>query len=64
MITKEMVCNFCKNKKFRELDIKVNTNYQTIKNQIKELEFFEKVEVVKHDKNKKNGREYTTVKLI
>lgn len=47
----------------RELDIKVNTNYQTIRDQVKELEFFGKVEVVKHEKNEKNGRAYTTVRL-
>ena len=47
----------------RELDIKVNTNYQTIRDQIKELEYFGKVDVIKHDKNPKTGRPYTTVKL-
>ena len=47
----------------RELDIKVNTNYQTIREQIKELEYFGKVIILKHPKNKINGRPYTTIKL-
>ena len=47
----------------RELDIKVNTNSQTIRTQIEELEFFSKVSIIKHEKNNKNGRPYTTVKL-
>jgi predicted ArsR family transcriptional regulator len=47
----------------RELDIKVNTSYQTIKDQIEELEFFGIVEVIKHKKSEKTGRPYTSVKL-
>jgi predicted transcriptional regulator len=47
----------------RELETKVNTNYKTINSQIRELEFFGKVEVTKHGKSDKNGRPYTTVKL-
>ena len=47
----------------RELDIKVNTNSSTIKTQIEELEFFGKVDVLKHSKNEINGRPYRTVKL-
>ncbi len=47
----------------RELDIKVNTNYNTIRKQVEELEFFGKVVVTKHKKNKINGRPYTSVKL-
>lgn len=47
----------------RELDIKVNTNYQTIRDQIKELEFFGKVEIIRHKKSEKTGRPYTSVKL-
>lgn len=47
----------------RELDIKVNTSYQTIRDQVKELEFFGKVEIIKHDKSEKTGRPYTSVKL-
>lgn len=47
----------------RDLDIKVNTNSHTIKTQIEELEFFDKVQTVRHSKNDKNGRPFTTVKL-
>lgn len=47
----------------RELDIKVNTNYQTIRDQIEELEFFGLVEIIKHKKSEKTGRPYTSVKL-
>lgn len=47
----------------RELDIKVNTNYKTIRDQIKELEFFGEIEIIKHEKSEKTGRPYTSVKL-
>ncbi|MEK6862474.1 MAG: hypothetical protein AABY07_11030, partial [Nanoarchaeota archaeon] len=47
----------------RDLDIKVNTNSHTIRTQIEELEFFDKVQTVMHSKNDKNGRPFTTVKL-
>lgn len=47
----------------RELDIKVNTNYKTIRDQIEELKFFGLVEIVEHKKSEKTGRPYTTVKL-
>lgn len=47
----------------RELDIKANTNYKTVREQVKELEFFGLVEVIKHEKSEKTGRPYTTVKL-
>lgn len=47
----------------RELDIKVNTSYQTIRDQIEELEFFGLVEVIKHKKSEMTGRPYTSVKL-
>ena len=47
----------------RELDIKVNTSYQTIRDQIEELEFFGLVEVIKHKKSERTGRPYTSVKL-
>jgi len=47
----------------RDLDIKVNTNSQTIKTQIEELEFFDKVVVLKHPKSDKTGRPFTTVRL-
>lgn len=47
----------------RDLDIKANTNSETIRSQIKELEYFGKVIVTKHKKSEKTGRPYTTVKL-
>jgi predicted ArsR family transcriptional regulator len=47
----------------RELDIKVRTNYKTIRDQIEELEYFGLVYQIKHAKNNKTGRPYTTVKL-
>ncbi len=47
----------------RELERKVNTNCNTLKTQIEELEFFEKVIKIKHNKSEINGRPYTTIKL-
>lgn len=47
----------------RDLDIKINTNSLTIKTQVEELEFFDKVKIIKHPKNDKNGRPFTTVRL-
>lgn len=47
----------------RELEVKVNTNDKTLKTQIEELVFFDKVSIIKHEKNNRNGRPYTTVKL-
>ena len=46
-----------------EIERKTNTNNLTVLNHIKELEFFEKVKIIKHKKNEKTGRPYTTVKL-
>jgi len=46
-----------------EIERKTNTNNKTILSHIKELEFFEKVEVIKHKKNPNTGRPYTSVKL-
>jgi predicted ArsR family transcriptional regulator len=46
-----------------ELERKTNANNQTILSHIKELEFFEKVEIIKHKKNEKTGRPYTSIKL-
>lgn len=47
----------------RELETKVNTNDKTIKTQIEELVFFERIMVTKYTKNETNGRPYTTAKL-
>ncbi len=47
----------------RELGIKVNTGYKTIRDQIEVLEFFDLVEVIKHKKSDKTGRPYTSIRL-
>jgi len=47
----------------RELETKTNTNNITILNHVKELEFFDKIEVIKHQKSEKTGRPFTSVKL-
>ncbi len=46
-----------------ELERKTNTNNLTILNHIKELEFFEKVEIIKHKRSDKTGRPYTSIRL-
>ena len=46
-----------------EIERKINTNNLTVINHLKELEFFRKIEILKHEKNPKTGRPYTTVKL-
>lgn len=48
----------------REIESKVNTNFQTIKTQIKELEYFGLVKVIRHEKSDINGRPFTSVKLV
>ena len=53
-----------KERSLRELETKVDTNFNTIKTQIKELEYFGLIKVIKHDKNDKNGRPFTSVRLI
>lgn len=47
----------------RKLDIKLNTSNKTILMHCQELEFLGVVKLIKHDKNNKNGRPYTTVTL-
>lgn len=47
----------------RELDIKVNTNSNTIKAQVEELEYFNKIIIIYHQKSKTNGRPYKSVRL-
>ncbi len=47
----------------RELETKVNTNYLTIKTQLDELEFFGLIEKIKHNRNDRNGKPYTTIRL-
>lgn len=46
-----------------EIERKTNSNNLTIKNHIKELEFFEKIDVIKHSKSEKTGRPYTSIRL-
>ena len=62
---KKQILDLLKQKEMslRELETKVNTNYQTIKTQIKELEFLGFVTLVHHEKNQKNGRPFTTARL-
>lgn len=47
----------------RELETRVNTNYLTLKTQLDELEFFGLIERTKHNRNDKNGKPYTTIRL-
>ena len=47
----------------RGLETKVNTNYQSIRKHVEELEYFGKVEVIKHKRSEKTGRPYTSVML-
>ena len=47
----------------RLLEKKVDTNPNTIRGQIKELEHLGFVEVIKHERSDKNGRPFTSVRL-
>jgi len=47
-----------------EIERKTNANNITILNHLKELEFFGRVEIIKHKKSEKTGRPFTSVKLI
>jgi predicted ArsR family transcriptional regulator len=62
---KKEILNLLKNKELslRQLESKINTSNQTIKNHLEELVFFGKVELVKHSKHEKTGRPYTSVRL-
>ncbi|MCK5149606.1 hypothetical protein KAJ87_01625 [Candidatus Pacearchaeota archaeon] len=53
-----------KERTFRDLETKVNTNFETIKTQIKELEYLGFVKTIKHERSEHTGRPFTTVKLI
>jgi predicted ArsR family transcriptional regulator len=46
-----------------ELERKTNTNNITILSHLQELEYFGKVQIIKHQKSEKTGRPFTTVKL-
>ena len=48
----------------RELETKTNTGYSSIKKHCEELEFLKIIELRKHNKNDKNGRPFTTARLI
>lgn len=54
----------CKERSLRELESKINTNFQTIKTQVKELEYLGFVKIIKHEKSDINGRPFTIVKLL
>lgn len=62
---KKQILNLLKKEEMslRKLETKVNTNHNTVKNHIRELEFFGFVTVIHYEKNKKNGRPYTTIRL-
>ena len=47
----------------RLLEKKIDTNPNTIRIQIKELEHLGFVEIIKHEKSEHTGRPFTTVKL-
>ena len=48
----------------RLLEKKVDTNPNTIRGQVKELEHLGFVEVIKHERSEHTGRPFRTVKLI
>ena len=47
----------------KELDIKLRSGFKSITIQVKELEFFKAVEIIKTNKNPKTGRPSTSVKI-
>ena len=63
---KEEILKLLKGKELtlRMLEKKVDTNPDTIRRQIKELERLGFVEAVKHEKSKFTGRPFTTIKLL
>lgn len=63
---KKKILNILKTKgevSLGELERKTNTNNKTILSHIKELEFFNKVEIIKHKRSEKTGRPFTSVKI-
>ena len=63
---KKAIINLLKQEKelsLRKLDIKLNTASKTIRAHCKELEFLGIVKLIKHKRNTKNGKPYTTVVL-
>jgi len=63
---KKEILNLLKGKEmtFRDLEKKVNTNFETIKTQVKELEHLGFVKTIKHERSEHTGRPFTTIKLI
>jgi predicted ArsR family transcriptional regulator len=63
---KKQILKVLKNKEmtYKDLERKINTNSETIKTQIKELEYLGFVKTTKHEKSKHTGRPFTTIKLI
>ncbi len=62
---KKAILNILKQKEasLRELETKINTNYQTIRRHCKELEFFKLIEIKEHGKSDANGRPYRTARI-
>ena len=63
---KEKILLLLKSKEMtlRELEKKVDTNPNTIKTQIKELEHLGFVKTIRHERSENTGRPYKTVRLI
>jgi len=63
---KEEILKLLKGKELtlRMLEKKVDTNPDTIRRQIRELERLGFVESVKHEKSQFTGRPFTTIKLL
>ena len=63
---KKEIIKFLKQKEcvISYLERKINTSDRVLKRHLKELEYLGIVKIVKHDKNPKTGRPYTTVKII
>ena len=47
----------------KKLEIKLRSGFKSINIQVKELEFFKAIEIIKHKKNPKTGRPSTSVRL-
>ncbi len=62
---KKEILKLLKNEEYslRKLERKVNTNYNTIKTHLGELEFLGLIEIVEHERNEINGKPYKTAKL-
>jgi predicted ArsR family transcriptional regulator len=47
----------------KKLDMKLRSGFKSIKIQVKELEFFGTIQIIKQKKNPKTGRPSTSVKI-